>query len=212
MTWRWNRKRKWKKPKNQVSVLKRFLSRNIFIFQGFQIIREAPEDLLESIGWQVEERSNFLFHSILLSSESSSNARHNGVTKKSKVRYFTFIQKILSDSIVNQLFDILTNTILDWGGDERNWTQYKVAGKKSFVKTLKDNNSWAFRMVKCSYLDCWRNRDRRKFTGRDPTRYEFQLFPILLFNFMNFRFLRSHLAVLVMRNAWKCSKIKYEII
>ena len=86
MTWRWNRKRKWKKPKNQVSVLKRFLSRNIYIFQGFQIIREAPEDLLESIGWQVEERSNFLFHSILLSSESSSNARHNGVTKKSKVR------------------------------------------------------------------------------------------------------------------------------
>ena len=91
MTWLWNRKRKWKKPKNQVSVLKRFLSRNIFIFQGFQIIREAPEDLLESIGWQVEERSNFLFHSILLSSESSSNARHNGVTKKSKVRYFTFV-------------------------------------------------------------------------------------------------------------------------
>ena len=66
MTWLWNRKREWKKPKNQVSILKRFSSRNIEVFQGFQIIREAPEDLLELISWQVGELFHFLF-SILFS-------------------------------------------------------------------------------------------------------------------------------------------------
>ena len=68
----------------------------------------------------------------------------------------------------------------------------------------------ASRMEKCSSLGCWRSRDRRRLTGRDSTRNGFYHFiSNLTFNY-NFRYRRSPLAVLVMKNVWRCLKIKYK--
>ena len=109
--------------------------------------------------------------------------------------------------------NIYISIFLDWGWDGWNPSQYKVAGKffskqkNTFYKTEK---SFALRTVKCSFLGCWRSRDRRKFTGRESTRQGFHHF-IYHFGFnINFRYLRSPLAVSVMKNVWRCLKIKYK--
>ena len=107
------------------------------------------------------------------------------------------------------------NTILDWGWDGWSPSQHKIAGKKSStsIKELKFYSKLCFsgRWNVHTWI-AEGTKTGGSLQGENQPGKDF----IIILNFVlisiNFRYLRSHLAVLVMRNVWKCSKIKYQII